>query len=204
MIGSFNMIDCGVGGQGVVLMANIVGEACVSAGLRVISGELHGLSQRNGSVVAHQRIGENAISPLVPYGEADVILALEPMEALRYLPFLKPGGLVITNSNIIHPPMETQRLAKGEQDSYVRYEDILDRIRSSGATIVEIDALDLANKAGNPQTENVVMVGALAASPAFPVGKEHMLVAVKETVPKKALEVNIQAFELGYTAFHKD
>ena len=133
MIGSFNMIDCGVGGQGVVLMANIVGEACVKAGLRVISGELHGLSQRNGSVVAHQRIGEKAISPLVPYGEADVILALEPMEALRYLPFLKPGGLVITNSNIIHPPMETQRLARGEQDSYVQYKDVLDRIGSSGA-----------------------------------------------------------------------
>jgi indolepyruvate ferredoxin oxidoreductase beta subunit len=196
------MIDCGVGGQGVVLMANIVGEACVGAGLRVISGELHGLSQRNGSVVAHQRIGEKAISPLVPYGEADVILALEPMEALRYLPFLKPGGMVITNSNIIHPPMETQRLAKGEQDSYVTYDDVMERIRSSGASIVEIDALNLANEAGNPQTENVVMVGALAASPAFPVDKDHMLVAVKETVPKKALEVNIQAFELGYSAFN--
>jgi indolepyruvate ferredoxin oxidoreductase beta subunit len=198
------MIDCGVGGQGVVLMANIVGEACVKAGLRVISGELHGLSQRNGSVVAHQRIGEKAISPLVPYGEADVILALEPMEALRYLPFLKPGGLVITNSNMIHPPMETQRLAKGEQDSYVQYKDVLDRIGSSGASIVEIDALDLANEAGNPQTENVVMVGALAASPAFPVGKDHMLEAVKETVPKKALDVNIQAFESGYSAFRKN
>jgi indolepyruvate ferredoxin oxidoreductase beta subunit len=195
------MIDCGVGGQGVVLMANIVGEACVGAGLRVISGELHGLSQRNGSVVAHQRIGEKAISPLVPYGEADVILALEPMEALRYLPFLKPGGMVITNSNIIHPPMETQRLAKGEQDSYVTYDDVMERIRSSGASIVEIDALNLANEAGNPQTENVVMVGALAASPAFPVDKDHMLVAVKETVPKKALEVNIKAFEMGYSSF---
>jgi indolepyruvate ferredoxin oxidoreductase beta subunit len=201
MKGSFNMIDCGVGGQGVVLMANIVGEACVSAGLRVISGELHGLSQRNGSVVAHQRIGENAISPLVPYGEADVILALEPMEALRYLPFLKPGGLVITNTNIIHPPIETQRLARGEQKAYIEYDDVIDRIRGSGASIVQISALDLANEAGNPQTENVVMVGALAASPAFPVGKEHMMEAVKNTVPKKALDVNIKAFELGFSAF---
>lgn len=200
MTGSFNMIDCGVGGQGVVLMANIVGEACINAGLRVISGELHGLSQRNGSVIAHQRIGENAISPLVPYGEADVILALEPMEALRYLYFLKPGGLVITNTNVIHPPTETQMLAKGEKERYVRYHEIIERIKSAGARVAEIDALKLAGEAGNPQTENVVMVGALAASPAFPVGKEHMLEAVMGTVPKKALEVNIRAFELGFSA----
>ncbi|MGA1819976.1 MAG: indolepyruvate ferredoxin oxidoreductase subunit beta [Thermoplasmatota archaeon] len=201
MTDSFNMIDCGVGGQGVVLMANIVGEACVRAGLRVISGELHGLSQRNGSVIAHQRIGETAISPLVPYGEADVVLALEPMEALRYLYFLKPGGLVITNTNIIHPPTETQMLARGRKERYVRYEEVVDRIRSAGARIVEVNALDLAKEAGNPQTENVVMVGALAAVPDFPVGKEHMLEAVKDNVPKKALEVNIRAFELGFASF---
>lgn len=201
MKGSFNMIDCGVGGQGVVLMANIVGEACVRAGLRVISGELHGLSQRNGSVIAHQRIGEVAISPLVPYGEADVILALEPMEALRYIHFLKPGGLVITNTNIIHPPTETQMLAKGEKERYIGYDRIVERIRSAGARIVEINALELANEAGNPQTENVVMVGALAANPDFPVGKEHMLEAVRDNVPKKALDVNIKAFDLGFSAF---
>ena len=198
---SFNMIDCGVGGQGVVLMANIVGEGCIKAGLRVISGEPHGLSQRNGSVIAHQRIGETAISPLVPFGEADVILALEPMEALRYLHFLRPGGLVITNTNIIHPPTETQMLARKEKDAYVKYGDIIERIGSAGARIVEIDALDLAKEAGNPQTENVVMVGALAAVPDFPVGKEEMLEAVRENVPKKALDVNIRAFELGYSAF---
>ncbi|MGA1793826.1 MAG: indolepyruvate ferredoxin oxidoreductase subunit beta [Thermoplasmatota archaeon] len=203
MTGSFNMIDCGVGGQGVVLMANIVGEACVRAGLRVISGELHGLSQRNGSVIAHQRIGETAISPLVPYGEADVILALEPMEALRYLYFLKPGGLVITNTNMIHPPTETQMLAKKKKERYVRYNEVIERIRSAGARTVEVNALDLAKDAGNPQTENVVMVGALAAVPDFPVGKEHMLEAVKDNVPSKALEVNIKAFELGFSSFEK-
>ncbi|MBN1389585.1 MAG: indolepyruvate ferredoxin oxidoreductase subunit beta [Candidatus Thermoplasmatota archaeon] len=201
MKGSFNMIDCGVGGQGVVMMANIVGEACVRAGLRVISGELHGLSQRNGSVIAHQRIGETAISPLVPYGEADVILSLEPMEALRYLYFLKPGGLVITNTNMIHPPTETQMLAKGEKERYVRYDEVVERIRASGARIVEVDALELAREAGNPQTENVVMVGALAAVPEIPVGKEHMLEAVKDNVPKNALDVNVRAFELGYGSF---
>ena len=197
---SFNMIDCGVGGQGVVLMANIVGNACIRAGLRVISGELHGLSQRNGSVIAHQRIGRHAVSPLVPYGEGDVILALEPMEALRYLYFLKPGGIVITNTNIIHPPLETQKLAKKEIEGYITYDEVLERIRRGGARVLEVDALELARKAGNAQTENVVLVGALAASPLFPVEKAHMLEAVKANVPPKAIEVNVRAFENGYTA----
>lgn len=194
------MIDCGVGGQGVVLMANIVGEACARSGLNVVSGELHGLSQRGGSVIAHQRIGDNVMSPLVPYGEADVLVALEPMEALRYIAFLKEGGMVITNTKMDHPPLETQQLAKGEKEEYVRYEDVVERIREAGADLVEIDAMKLAQEAGNPQTVNVVMVGALAASPDFPVGKEDMLEAVKENVPKKALEVNMKAFELGFNS----
>jgi indolepyruvate ferredoxin oxidoreductase beta subunit len=194
----FNMIDCGVGGQGVVLMANIVGEACATSGANVVSGELHGLSQRGGSVIAHQRIGKNVMSPLVPYGEADVILSLEPMEALRYLYFLKDGGMVIMNTRMDHPPLETQQLAKNERSSYVSYEEVIQRIRSTGARVVEIDAMKLAEEAGNPQTVNVVMVGALAASPNFPVGKKHMLKAVKENVPKKAYEENLRAFELGY------
>ncbi|MFW3145747.1 MAG: indolepyruvate ferredoxin oxidoreductase subunit beta [Thermoplasmatota archaeon] len=194
----FNIIDCGVGGQGVVLMANIVGEACARSGLNVVSGELHGLSQRGGSVIAHQRIGQNVHSPLVPYGEADVILSLEPMEALRYLFFLRDGGMVITNTKMDHPPLETQRIALKEKDAYVRYEDVVERIGSTGARLVEIDALALSLKAGSAQTVNVVMVGALAASPGFPVGKSMMLDAVKENVPKKALDVNTKAFDLGY------
>jgi indolepyruvate ferredoxin oxidoreductase beta subunit len=194
----FNMIDCGVGGQGVVLMANIVGEACARSGLNVVSGELHGLSQRGGSVIAHQRIGKDVMSPLVPYGEADVILSLEPMEALRYISFLKKGGMVITNTKMDHPPLETQQVAKKQKESYVSYDEVLSRIRSTGARVVEIDANKLAKEAGNPQTVNVVMVGALAASPNFPVGKDHMLEAVKDNVPKKALDVNIRAFELGF------
>ena len=196
----FNMIDCGVGGQGVVLMANIVGEACARSGLNVVSGELHGLSQRGGSVIAHQRIGKDVMSPLVPYGEADVILSLEPMEALRYISFLKEGGMVITNTKMDHPPLETQQVAKKQKESYVSYEEVLSRIRSTGARVIEIDANKLAQEAGNPQTVNVVMVGALAASPNFPVGKEHMLEAVKDNVPKKALDVNIDAFKLGFNS----
>jgi len=196
----FNYIACGVGGQGVVLMCNVVGEACALSGKRAISGEMHGLSQRSGSVIIHQRIGENALSPLIPYGEADVVLALEPMEALRYLFYLKPGGLVITNTNLIHPPNETEDLVMKRRERYISYEEVMGAIRKAGAKVKEVDALGLAHEAGNALTVNVVMVGALAASPGFPVEKENMLEAMKSTVPPKAVEVNVRAFENGFQA----
>ena len=200
---SFNVINCGVGGQGIVLMCNIVGEAGALIGKNVISGEMHGLAQRSGSVFIHQRIGENAISPLIPFGEADVILALETMEALRYLYYLKPGGLVITNTNFIHPSGETEQLIKNNIEKYVKYDEIINAIKKSGANNCEIDALKLAHDAGNPLTENVVMVGALSAFSDFPIKKDIMLEAVKNIVPKKAVEVNIKAFENGFNAFNK-
>jgi indolepyruvate ferredoxin oxidoreductase beta subunit len=196
---TFNIIACGVGGQGVVLMSNVVGQACALSGQKAISGEMHGLSQRSGSVFIHQRIGDRALSPLIPYGEADVILALEPMEALRYLFYLKPGGAVITNTEMVHPPNETEEKARGERKKYIRYETVIETIKGTGAKVVEVDALELAYEAGSPLTVNVVMVGALSGLPGFPVGKEAMMEAVKGTVPPKAIETNAKAFENGFS-----
>ncbi len=200
---TFDLIACGVGGQGVVLMCNAVGEACALADMKAISGEMHGLAQRSGSVFIHQRIGERALAPLVPYGEADVILALEPMEALRHLHYLAPGGLVITNTHLVHPPGETNALATKQAEGYIEYDTVMSTIREAGARVIEIDALELANRAGNALTENVVMVGALAASAGFPVAKEAMLEGVKAIVPPKAVAVNEKAFESGYAACRK-
>jgi len=197
MEGTFDIIHCGVGGQGVVLMANTVGLACALSGHRVNSGELHGLSQRSGSVLAHQRIGDKVFSPLVPYGEADVILALEPLEALRYAHFLGEGGSVITNTNVIHPPSETQDLALKRKDAYITYGAIRQRLSDAGYKVMGLDALSIAKSAGNAQVENVVMVGALSSLKGFPVGVEHLAKAVEMTVPGKALEENLKAFRAG-------
>ena len=197
---TFDIIACGVGGQGVVLMCNAVGEACALAGQKAISGEMHGLAQRSGSVFIHQRIGERALAPLVPYGEADVILALEPMEALRYLHYLAPGGLVITNTNMVHPPGETNALATKQAEGYLEYDSVISTIKGTGARVIEIDALQLAKRAGNALTENVVMVGALSASMGFPVDKASMLEGIRATVPPKAVAVNEAAFESGFAA----
>ena len=199
----FNIIACGVGGQGVVLMSIVVGEAGALSGVKVISGEMHGLSQRSGSVIIHQRIGKKVLSPLIPYGEADVILALEPMEALRYLFYLRPGGLVITNSNIIHPPNESNDIVRKKAERFVGYDEVVNAIKGTGARVVEIDALTLAHEAGNALTENVVMVGALSASPIFPIKKETMMDAVRNIVPPKAIPTNEKAFENGYQAHEK-
>jgi len=196
----YSIINAGVGGQGVVRMSNILGEACALTGTEVRSGELHGLSQRSGSIVIHLRIGEGSVSPLVPYGEADVILALEPMEALRYLYYLKPGGLVITNTDMVHPPGETEDLVRGKIERYITYDEVIDAIKEEAA-VVEIDALDIANEAGNPLTVNVVMVGALAVSEGFPLDRGAVVEAVRSTVPPVAVDVNLRAFDLGAEAF---
>jgi indolepyruvate ferredoxin oxidoreductase beta subunit len=197
----YSIVHCGVGGQGIVLMAHIVGEACAIQDLPVVAAEDHGLSQRSGSVLVHQRLGTRALSPLVPYGEGDMVLALEPIEAQRYFYFLKPGGRVITSTNIIHPNNESQALVKKEKASYIQYKDIVGNMRKAGASVIEIDALALAKQAGNALAENVVLVGALTASPCFPIRKDVMVEAVKRLVPSKAVDVNLRAFELGYDAF---
>jgi indolepyruvate ferredoxin oxidoreductase beta subunit len=199
----YSIIHCGVGGQGIILMAHIIGEACAIQGLPVVAAEDHGLSQRSGSVMVHQRLGLLAPSPLVPDGEGDMILALEPIEALRYFYYLKPGGRVITSTNIIHPNNESQALVMKQKSKYIQYKDIIKRMKDAGASVVEIDALGLANKAGNKMAENVVLIGALTAAPCFPVDKKAMVEAVKKLVPPKAVDVNLKAFELGFKAFEE-
>jgi len=127
-----------------------------------------------------------------------MILALEPIEALRYFYYLKPGGRVITSTNIIHPNNESQALVMKQKPKYIGYKDIIKTLKDAGASVIEIDALGLAKKAGTSMAENVVLVGALTASPCFPIDKEVMVEAVRRLVPPKALEVNLKAFELGF------
>jgi len=199
----YNIIHCGVGGQGIILMAHIIGEACAIQGLPVVAAEDHGLSQRSGSVMVHQRLGLQAPSPLVPDGEGDMILALEPIEALRYFYYLRPGGRVITSTNIIHPNSESQALVLKQKAKYIQYKEIVKTMKDAGASVVEIDALGLAKKAGTTMAENVVLIGALTASPCFPLEKKVIMEAVKRLVPPKAIDINLKAFELGNEAFKK-
>ncbi len=194
---TFNLIICGVGGQGLVLLTSVIGNACAKRGKKAITGEMYGLSQRSGTVYVHMRIGEDASSPLIRYGKADVLIALEAMEALRYLEYLKKGGVILMNKRIMHPPTETSRLVKDKTVKYVTLDEIVSRLKVWTPNIAVIDALKLAKDSGNVHTENTVFLGCLSTLEQFPVEEEYLRESIVEIVQKKTVEQNIKAFELG-------
>jgi len=199
---SYNIFLCGVGGQGLVLLTNVIGSACAKSRLKAVTGEMYGLSQRSGSVFVHLRIGENAYSPLIPYGSADLLLSLEAIEGLRYLEFLKKDGVVLLNNRIVHPPIETSKLVMDKAAKYVTIEEIVARLQTWTSHIALVNALDLAKLAGNAIAENSVFLGCLSAIKAFPVEEKAIIESISEAVPKKTVEQNIKAFQLGKKVAH--
>ncbi|MFW5945804.1 MAG: indolepyruvate oxidoreductase subunit beta [Candidatus Natronoplasma sp.] len=201
---SYNIMLSGVGGQGLMLLSQTIGRACGKTDKKVITGEQHGLSQRSGSIYVHLRLGEDAHSPLIPYGEADLMVSLEGMEALRNIEYLKDDGRIITSKRLMHHPLETSRLVQEEEESYVTLEDVEERLEKVTSNIHVIDSLGLAEEAGNTRTENVVLLGAISTLPDFPIDGEVLKEVVKETVPEKTIETNLKAFELGEKEASKD
>jgi indolepyruvate ferredoxin oxidoreductase beta subunit len=193
----FSVYMSGVGGQGLVLLSNIMGAACAATGIRALTGEQHGLSQRSGSINVHMRIGEDILSPLIPIGGADAQLALEALEALRYVEYLKPGGVVMMSSRIQRPIVETAAHIKDKTAKYMSAEVVRERMAKVTDKIAVIDALSIANNAGNSLTENIVMLGAISTLEAFPIPEEALKQSVREHVPSKAVEVNLKAFDMG-------
>jgi len=202
----FAMLMCGVGGQGLVMLSTIVGNACASAGLRVITGEQHGLSQRSGMISIHLRIGNDVVSPLIPIGSGDTLLSLEAIESLRYIEYLKDGGIIISNSRIMHPVSESGRIImdKSEKSSgYFGLNEIEQRLRQVTGNVLFIDAPAIAGEAGNPLTENVVILGAMSVLEAFPVATEELAKSVEKIVPPKAKDANLKALKLGAKAAYE-
>jgi indolepyruvate ferredoxin oxidoreductase beta subunit len=200
MTEEFSVMMAGVGGQGLVLLSNIIGTAGAIAGKRVVTGEQHGLSQRHGSIQVHLRIGEEVRSPLIPVGSADALLSLEALEALRYIEYLKDGGVAIINKRIIHPVTETRDIVKDKNRKYMGLEEVEARFRQLTSHVLTLDALEVANRAGNPLTENVALLGAVSVLEAFPMPADALKQAIQKIVPQKAVEVNLKAFQLGAEA----
>ena len=180
----------GVGGQGTLLASRILGSALLSKGYDVKVSEVHGMSQRGGSVVTYVKYGEKVYSPVIGEGEADLILAFEQLEAARWLSCLKKDGKVVVNTQKIDP----MSVVIGDS---IYPDGVIDAIKNAGATVVELDALPLAVEAGSPKAVNVVLIGAMAKN--TDIDKEIWLDAVKACVPEKFLELNLKAFELGYS-----
>jgi len=193
---TYNILFVGVGGQGLMLITQILGQAAVDSGLTVMTGEQHGLSQRSGSIYVHFRIG-NPISPLIPYGRADMMVAMEALEPLRYIEYLKKDGVIVMSGRVIHPVGETLEVMQEESKNYIQLDQIIEKLQQVTRNLIVLDSLGLATEAGNPRAENSVLLGATCATPDFPVSVEATKRAVLSLVPKKTIEANTKAFELG-------
>jgi indolepyruvate ferredoxin oxidoreductase beta subunit len=183
-----SVLIVGVGGQGTLLASKLLGNALVAQGFDVKVSEVHGMSQRGGSVITYVRYGDKVHSPIVDEGEADFILSFEQLEAARYLPYLKKGGVIVTNTQQIDPmPVITGAM---------EYPQGLDEaIKAKGATLLSIDALRLAEEAGSSKAVNVVLLGAMAKYLDIP--SEVWLQTIRENVPAKFVELNLKAFTLA-------
>jgi len=179
----------GVGGQGTLLSSRLLGAVLTAKGYDVKVSEVHGMSQRGGSVVTYVKYGDEVYSPIIEKGEADYILSFEQLEAARWLPFLKKGGKLIVNTQMIDPMPVVIGAAEYPQG-------IVEAIAAAGADITSIDALSLAVEAGSSKAVNVVLMGVLASK--TDIAYDTWIEAVKATVPAKFLELNLKAFDLGY------
>ncbi|MBC7219568.1 MAG: indolepyruvate oxidoreductase subunit beta [Hadesarchaea archaeon] len=188
-----NLIIAGVGGQGSILASHMVAMAAIRDGLRARVGETFGAAMRGGAVASHVRIGEDVNAPLVPRGGAEIVLAMEPLEGLRnVVDFMAKGGLLLTNTHEWLPVNVNIGRAK-----YPSREQIRDAVAKLGGKIIEIDGTSLAQQAGNVRTLNVVMLGALAATGKLPFSTETLRKVIMENVPRKTVDMNLKAFELG-------
>lgn len=183
-----NILLVGVGGQGILLASEILSEAFMLAGHDVKKSEIHGMSQRGGSVVSHVRFGREVFSPVVPAGEGDILFGFELMETYRALPLMKPGAAVVANDYRIPPPS----ILLGQ----ARYPaDFPEKIRAQFPDFLLVDGQGLALKAGNARAANTVLLGAVSRR--LDIGDSFWQQAIERMVPKKALEINLRAFEMG-------
>ncbi len=201
MIGKkeLEVIICGVGGQGVVLMSELLGNAAVRDGIAVKGSEVLGMAQRGGSVFSNLRLGSGIYAPLTPEGKCDVMVAVEPSEALRNIQYLSRSSMVVLNTREVKP--FTVFLGSS---GYPALEEILEKLKRASERVIALDAARLAQEAGNLQTTNVVMLGALFGTGLMPIKVETAKEVVKARVPVKAIDVNLKAFDLGYEEVQKN
>jgi len=185
----YNILIVGVGGQGTLLTSRILGTVAINLKQDVKVSEVHGMSQRGGSVVTYVKFGETVNSPLIEAGETDVILAFELLEAYRWIKYLKKGGKIIVNCQRIDP----MPVIMGKQ----KYpEDIIDRLNELDLQIIPVDALCIAKSCGNIKAVNTVLLGVLAKHSG--IDKKIWIDSLKENIKEKFIETNLKAFEAGY------
>ena len=184
-----SIVIAGVGGQGTLFASTLIGEAATLKGFDVKVSEVHGMAQRGGSVITYVRYGKQVISPIIPVGEADVLIAFEQLEALRWAHYLKKGGILIGNTQKIDPmPVIT---------SSMQYpDDIIPELNGRIDNCIFMDASELAEQSGSIRTVNSVLIGCMARD--SEIEKEIWLKALKKIAKPAFIDMNIKAFEAGY------
>ena len=187
-----DVVFCGVGGQGVVVLSDIFCEAALLDGFDVAKAEIHGMAQRGGSIVAHARLGDKVQAPLIERGKADVVLGFEMLETARNLPMLKKDGTVVVNAKYIPP-----NAAASCADKPLTQKQLSNLIKHNACKVHEVDAVAIATKLGNPLVVNTILLGALSALPETPVKQESFQEAITGRFKDKYVKINLQAFQFG-------
>ncbi len=190
----YNILLCGVGGQGTVLASKILAKSAMARGETVHTAETIGMAQRGGSVVSHVRIGDGCYAPLIPHGQADVILAFEPAEAVRNLAYLKKGGTVVVSNTAVKPV--TDALAKTDYDGQV----MLDYLRRQKLQLVQVDSERLTKVCGSTKCLNIALLGAAAKAGTIGMTPDDIRQIIKTTLPEKFQAMNLLALEEGVQA----
>lgn len=187
----FNIVIAGVGGQGVLLASKVLAESALASGMDVKQNEVHGMAQRGGSVISFVRIGKEVFSPVVIPGTADILISFEPLEALRYVHYLKPGGMLVYNKITINPSTVASGLATYPAD-------VEEQIKKACPDALGINALSIAREAGNAKAVNMVMVGAVMKK--LPINAEVVEGVVRAVSKDKGVDVNLKALNGGAVA----
>jgi indolepyruvate ferredoxin oxidoreductase beta subunit len=190
---TINIAITGVGGQGVLTLAEILAKAALQCGFNVRVGEIHGMAQRGGHVVCTVRVGENARGPIVDPGSAHLLVGFEPLETLREIQLVKQGGCILMSSHIQYPVAVS--MGKAE---YPTHEEIIQSMNKYTDKIVEFDALNLAEKAGSSHALNMVMLGAIIGTGLLPISREKTIEVVRTAFSKKFEKINVDATKMGF------
>jgi len=188
-----NIVISGVGGQGVLTLAEILAKAALADSHNVRVGEIHGMAQRGGHVICTVRIGKNAKGPIIDEGMAHLLVGFEPVETLREIQLAQNEGVIIMNNRIQYPVAVS--MGKAE---YPDHDLILEGLKRFTKNIIEFDAMKLALQAGSSRSMNIVMLGAIIGSGIVPIKKETAMQVVREAFPGKFMDANKHAFELGF------
>jgi len=186
-----NLMFAGVGGQGIVLVSKLVAQTALREGMFVRTAETIGMAQRGGSVASHVRIGDPTCSPLVPLGQADAVIGFEPGEAVRCLPYLVPGGVVVVSQRAI-PPV-TAALSRSDYDG----SQMLDYLGSCGARLIVVDGAAICAEVGSPKVLNTALLGAAAAAGVLGLSLDQIEQTIRAIMPERFVSMNLTALRAG-------